>query len=79
MSFETCNEVDIMQLYSSSIQKYNNIYQCCLSDCVHQFLEWCLIFATCKRNYVFLSKNLFLVLREVCFISLMAIFDASLA
>ena len=32
-----------------------------LSDCVHHFSECALIFATCKHNYVFFSKILFLV------------------
>ena len=32
-----------------------------LSDFVHQFLECGLIFATCKRNYVFAQKTFFIV------------------
>ena len=33
-----------------------------LSDTVHQFLDCGLIFTTCKHSYVFIKRNLFLVL-----------------
>ena len=53
--------VDIVQLYSSSIHKYNISMLSRLRDFVHQFLECGLIFATCKRNYVYFSKTVFQV------------------
>ena len=58
LSFETCYEVHIMQLYSYSIRKYNISMLSRLGDSVHQFLECGLIFAPCKRNYVFSQKKL---------------------
>ena len=36
----------------------------CSSDFVHQFLECCLIFATCKRSYVLFSCLCYSVLEK---------------
>ena len=59
---ETCYEVDIMQLHFVSIHKYNTSMLSRLSGFVQQFLECDLIFVTCKRNYFFVLKKLFLVI-----------------
>ena len=55
ISFETCYKVPNEQLFSTSIQKYNISMLLRLNVFVHQFSEYGLIFATCKRNYAFSS------------------------
>ena len=68
ISFETCYEVTSEQLFSSSIHKYNISMLLRLSDFVHQFSECGLIFAICKRNYVYSQKYLFLVLIGIYYV-----------
>ena len=59
ISFGTCYGVASEHVFSFSIHKYNISMLLHFNDFVDLFSKLGLIFATCKRSYVFSQKNFF--------------------